>query len=118
MNDVAANVGSWKNIAIQLELCAVDIERIDNQERGIVCDCFREVFSLWIKKTTPPCTWTTIISALKSPGVGENRVAMELEKKYQTVSDKSAGSSLSLGKHPRDDLDVPTAPLQKHPRQT
>ena len=118
MNDVAANVGSWKNVAIQLELRTVDIECIDNQERGIVHDCFREVFSLWRKNTTPPYTWTTIISALKSPGVGENCVAMELEKKYQTVSDKSAGSSLSLGKHPRDDLGAPTAPLQKHPRQT
>jgi len=118
MNDVAAKVVSWKNFAIQLQLTTVEIDRIDNQERGDTKECFREVFSLWRKKTTPPYTWTTVISALKSPCVSENCVAMELEQKYQTVHNKSVRSSLSLGKHPRGDLDAPIAPLQKQPRQT
>ena len=118
MDDVAVKVnpGSWKNIAIQLELNTIDIACIDQEERGKVYDCFREVFSLWERRVIRPYTWATMIAALRADCVGENRVAIELKRKYQNASNQSAVSS--LGKHPRDDSDAPNDPPQKQQRQT
>ena len=118
MNDVAVKVNprSWKNIATQLELHAIDIDRINQEEQGKVDDRFIEVFSLWERRAIRPYTWATMIAALEADCVGENRVAIELKTKYQTASNLSAVSS--LGKHPRDDSDTPTDPPQKQQRQT
>ena len=118
MNDVAVKVSPrlWKNIATQLELNAIEIDRINLEEQGKVHDCFREVFSLWERKAIRPYTWATMIAALEADCVGENRVATELKMKYQSVSNQSAGSS--LGKHPRDDSDPPTDPPQKQQKHT
>ena len=118
MNDVSAKVvpRKWKDLALYLELTTIDVDRIDYQNHGSVHDCFREVFSLWRSRVTPPYRWATMIAALKTPCVDENRVAIELEKKYRTVSDQSPGSI--LGKHSRGDSDVPTELPQKQQRQT
>ena len=118
LNDVAVKVNPrlWKNSATQLELHATDIDCINQEEQGKVDDCFREVFSLWERIAIRPYTWTTVIAALEADCVGENRVAIELKKKYQNVSNQSAVSS--LGKHPRDDSDAPNDPPQKQQRQT
>ena len=117
MDDVAAPVSvSWKNIAVQLDLSAADIGGIEQKEGRNVFDCFREVFILWKRKNTRPYTWATMIAALKSGCVGENRIGNELEMKYYNVSNQSA--ECRLGKHPRDDSDVSTDLPQKQLRKS
>ena len=117
MDDVAAHVSvSWKNIAVQLDLSAADIGRIEQKEGGNVLDCFREVFISWERKNTRPYTWATMIAVLKSGCVGENRIANKLEMNYYNVSNQSA--ECRLGKHPRDDLDVSTDLPQKQLRKS
>ena len=42
--------------------------------------CYSTVFSLWEKKADPPFTWATIVDALRSPIVGETKLASDIER--------------------------------------
>ena len=106
MTDVAAAVdpASWKNFAIQLELKITNINRIDQEQRGNINNCFIEVFDLWERSASRPYTWATIIDALYC--VGEIRLATEIKK---NLSRQPAARSENV----HSGGDIPTEPSQK-----
>ena len=45
-------------------------------------DCLRETLQEWLKQTDPNPTWRALVAALRSPTVGEQRLAGNLEGRY------------------------------------
>ena len=78
-NYVAAVIPSkWKHVAIQLGLRSHLCKAIKKNED----DCFERfmaVFDEWEKGSCKPFTWSTLITALKSPSVAETELAEKLK---------------------------------------
>ena len=84
MNKVASKVpGKWKQISIQLGLTPEDQNCFMDATFGDPTQCFIFVFNVWKSRATRPYTWSTIIQALKTPSVGELRLAQEITAKLQ-----------------------------------
>ena len=56
------------------ELATIKANSVDVEE------CLRRVLTKWFDRTVQP-TWQEVAAALKSPGLEDHRLAMELEKK-------------------------------------
>ena len=61
-------------------------------------DSLHEVLMYWLKTAVdPPPTWNAVVTALKSPLVGEKNIAAQLESKYclplQDIMDESNSST-------------------------
>ena len=84
MNRVAAQIPSkWREMGIGLGLDAADLSRIEvDVPTHKSTPCYIAVFTTWKSKTTKDYTWATIITALKSPLVDEQRLAKELENEF------------------------------------
>ena len=67
----------WYMLAVELYIEEHQLNTIKYPEP---VRCYTEVFRLWKNRAEPPFTWATIINALKSPIVGEKRLAMEIEE--------------------------------------
>ena len=72
----------WFNLGIELEIPVSVLYNIQSDHRGTE-RCFIEMLQVWLKISPQP-TWEAIVNALKSPSVGEPRLAMEIEAKYLT----------------------------------
>ena len=83
MNEVAAKIQplNWKMLAIQLGLSQSQIEIIKTNNNNHVMSCFSETFDTWKHLTKIPYTWSSVLSALRSPSVKEETAANELEEK-------------------------------------
>ena len=44
----------------------------------MVDDCFTEMFSRWLKRSTPPPSWSELKDALNSPVIGRGDIAKEI----------------------------------------
>ena len=81
MNDVAAKIPArWRDVAIKLgleveELNSVD-ERVPSRDPH---QCYYHVFNIWKAKNTTPYTWESVIKALKSSSVDEQKIAEDIE---------------------------------------
>ena len=81
-NRVAAIIPSkWVQVAIQLEIGmgAIDAIRRDKHE------CFEQfmaILDIWERSSSPPFTWNTLVSVLKSSSVNEKVLAKELEREF------------------------------------
>ena len=74
---VASNAGDkWYMMGLLLSVKQDQLKTITHQNPVL---CYSEVFSLWEKKADPPFTWATIVDALKSPVVGEMKLALDIE---------------------------------------
>ena len=84
-NQVAAVIPSkWKKVAFQLELDIGVIKTIEHDEH----ECFYRfmaVMNHWEQSPSKPFTWATLVAALQSRSVGENRLAEELRKEFCTA---------------------------------
>ena len=65
----------WKNIGIELNLLITDLNEITINGGGNVGNCFTEMLTLWLKQVDPPPTWSAMISALRQPTVGLQKLA-------------------------------------------
>ena len=72
----------WKNIALQLKLSLIDIERIQIECNNNIEECFIRVFNKWERQRKVPYTWDTIVKVLDSRSVGEMTIAAEIRQKY------------------------------------
>ena len=86
MNEVATETNKWDQIALQLDLSHIDIERIKMDVQGRTEACFIKVFNKWETKLTPPFTWPVIIRALETPSVAEFRLASQLKARHLMAS--------------------------------
>ena len=86
MRDLANHVAAviphkWKMVAIQLDVDMGAINRIESNK----CDCldrFMAVFDHWKQSSSEPYTWKSLVTALKSRGVNEVRLAEELQRDF------------------------------------
>ena len=88
MNEVAAKIvpSKWDMLAIQLGLSQNQIEIIESDSNKLMRR-FSETFNTWKQQTTEvPYTWSSVLSALRSPIVNEEAVADELKEKLHRQS--------------------------------
>ena len=81
MNEVAAVIpDKWQQVGIVLNMSDGDLAsfvQLDSQK------CFISVFTTWKNKQTSPYTWQTVVKALQSPTVGENKLAKDINSKLE-----------------------------------
>ena len=80
LNTLLPKSARWKLIGIQLGLSPDDLDIIeancvDVEER------LMKVLQKWFKSNPNP-TWKDIITALKTPALGELKLAQEIEEKF------------------------------------
>ena len=77
MNQVASKAqDKWEVIGFQLGIEQHQLRTINHHDPIM---CYADVFNVWERKAEPPYTWATIIDALKSPIVGEIKLAQDIE---------------------------------------
>ena len=69
----------WRRIGIELNLALGTLDAIE-QKKSDPADWLEKVLTEWLNKET--ATWRELVDALKSPPVGETKLAKELEQKY------------------------------------
>ena len=83
-NEIAAEIPSkWRDMGQQLGLDQGLLEGIALISPGDTNHCYSNVFTRWKNKnlTTHPYTWSTVVQALKTPAVGEERLANGIKNK-------------------------------------
>ena len=81
-NYVVAEISAeWKHVAIQLGLSTNKCNEIKKNEDECR-DRFMAVFDEWERGSCKPFTWSTLITALKSPIVGKYELAEKLQQKF------------------------------------
>ena len=78
MNEVAAKIPSkWRDVGLQLGLDHGVLDGIAFISPGDTHRCYSNVFTRWKNQdsTAHPRTWSTIVQALESRAVGEERLA-------------------------------------------
>ena len=84
MNEVAAKIpGKWQDVGLQLGMDKGVLDGIALISPGNNNHCYTNVFSRWKNQNlaTHPYTWSTVVHVLKSPAVGQNRLAGEIKNK-------------------------------------
>ena len=85
MEEVAAEIPTkWRDIGLQLGLDKSILEGIAHISPGDTNHCYSDVFTQWKNQnsTTHPYTWSTVVRALETRAVGENRVAQQIKDKF------------------------------------
>ena len=81
MNEVAAKIPSkWRDIGLQLGVDQGALKEIAAISPGDTNLCYTNVFTRWKNQNsmTHPYTWSTIVHALQTRAVGEERLAYEI----------------------------------------
>ena len=84
MNEVTAAIpGKWRDIGLHLGLNCPVLAEIASISPGDDIQCYSNVFTRWKNQnsTAHPYTWSTIVQALQSPAVGEERLADKIKIK-------------------------------------
>ena len=84
MKEVAAKIpGKWRDVGLQLGSDQELLGGIASISPGDTDHCYRNVFTRWKKQnsTTHPYTWSTVVQALQTPAVGEERLADKIKIK-------------------------------------
>ena len=84
MNEIAAKIPSrWMDVGLQLGLDQDALEGIALISPGDTNHCYSNVFTRWKNQnsTTHPYTWFRILQALKTPAVGQGKLASAIKKK-------------------------------------
>ena len=78
LSDVRAN---WYNLGGLLKLNEGDLRTIEAQYPDINAR-FREMLSMWLRRSNPSPTWESLLSALRDPMIGQGQLANKLERNY------------------------------------
>ena len=79
--EVVKDVINWKSLGLQLGLLYPTLEKIENDNRGQVESCMREMIAAWLKQQDDvPKKGTPSPSVLKAAlrKIGENQIADQL----------------------------------------
>ena len=94
MNEVAAKIPSkWRDVGLQLGVDHGVLEGIATISLGDTNYCYANVFTRWKNQnsTTHPHTWLTIVQALQSRAVGEERLADKIMSEQSSHPFTTAG---------------------------
>ena len=89
----------WYNIGLQLLLNADTLDNIKSNCGSSTQDCLLEVLKKWLRRVNPYPTWKTIVDALKSIVVGEEKLAQKLEDEYCKQDNTRSPPSAQPGGH-------------------
>ena len=78
LNELCDVRSKWKMIGLGLRLEPSDLDAMS----GSVLDCLQSSLSKWLKGIDPLPTWEALVAVLRSPVVGEEKKAQELEEKF------------------------------------
>ena len=70
----------WYNIGLELGIPSSELDTLRAQNGE---DALREVLKHWLQQIDPPPTWGRLLEALRSPTVGKQQLALELERDPQ-----------------------------------
>jgi len=72
----------WYDIGVQLGIPPLQLHFIE-ADRPATADRMHTMLDCWMRNATHPLpSWKGLVDALRDPGVGESRLAMELEERY------------------------------------
>ena len=94
MNEVAAETpGKWRDVGLQLGLDEGVLDGIALISPGDINRCYSNVFTRWKNQnsTTHPYTWSTVVHALQTPAVGEERLAYEIKSRHSFTTEGVGG---------------------------
>ncbi len=77
---VTACAAEWENIGLELKLSSGTLDAMKGPQKPPK-DCLRDMLKKWLT-TSPNPSWQDLIEALKSPLVGQDALARELQSKY------------------------------------
>ena len=92
----------WYDLGLQLKVKPGKLDNIQ-AEFSALKHQLREMLKAWLKTGDNP-SWKTLIDALKSPLVGESRLATVLEAKYCPVQ----RTELDIRGHSETDVFIPS----------
>lgn len=74
----------WRSVGRALGVPGSRITEIDQKYHDELNNCFAEVFAAWreLPSTRKPVNWLTLVNALRSPTVGETKLANTLEEVF------------------------------------
>ena len=82
MNEIASAIpAKWRDVGIQLGLSTGTLDGIQSENGSNPRAClrsFEKVLTEWKQQHPKPYTWDTIIGVLKTPSVGEIKLAEAL----------------------------------------
>ena len=70
----------WFSIGLRLDVPISRLKIIETDGHGVE-ERMRTMLDYWLNNATVP-SWKVLVDALKSPTVGESRLAKELEERY------------------------------------
>ena len=103
MNEVATKIpGKWRDVGLQLGLDQGVLEGIALISPENTNHCYANVFIRWKNQnsTTHPYTWSTVVQALKTPAVGERRLADKIMSELSSHPFTTGGIESELSSHP------------------
>ena len=74
----------WKTLGVFLKIPSGRLDNIEAKHHDPE-DCLREMLKVWLNQVDPPPTWASIINALDSDSLKEQRLVKELREKYTIV---------------------------------
>ena len=95
LNELAGVTSKYYEIGIQLDIKDEILKQIESNHKNNIKRCFSEMLDYWLKGNSGDASWSSLVSALESPFVGEKTLAATLRKKYITSSEIT--STLTLG---------------------
>ena len=85
MNDIASKIPAmWRVVGVQLGLSTWTLDGIQGETTGAPqsnLHSFEKVLNIWRQQKSKPYTWTTIITVLQTPTVGQVALAEEIQAK-------------------------------------
>ncbi len=83
----------WYNIGLGLSVSVNTLDSIKGSSNDDG-DRLREMYKPWLKGVNPLPTWRALIVALRSPSVGEGKLAGEVEAKFCPKAEGPQGNLL------------------------
>ena len=84
MNKIATTIpDKWEGVGYELGIRRRDMQRIKYgvcKPADITLTAYREIFGYWLDHELEQCTWTTVLNALASEQVGEERLARSIRQ--------------------------------------
>ena len=72
----------WYEIGLALNLERLDRHRFEWENRFNPVGCLRTVISLWLKRASPPSTWSSLVKALRQSETGMRWLANLIEEEH------------------------------------
>ena len=84
LKELYRSASGWENIGILLGIDSKTLDSIKATEKSTSENCLREMLKVWIKKVSPPPSWSAIAEALEV--VGDEHLASQIRTKYHVMS--------------------------------